>query len=60
MQEAKALPTLGDDFAALCERSIEDCLRRVLSVAAQRAQFYDSLAGRHSDLVEFVESVDTE
>lgn len=58
MQEAKPLPSLGDDFAALCEQSVEVCLRRVLTIAAQRAELYYGLADRHSDLVEYIESAE--
>lgn len=55
MQPARPLPTLGDSFAGICEASTENCLRRVLSVAAHRAQLYHDLAAKHSDLVEFIE-----
>lgn len=55
MQPAGAIPTLGDDFAALCEQSLEACLQRVLSVTAQRAERCNSIEVKHSDLVEFIE-----
>lgn len=60
MQEAKPLPLLGEDFGSLCEQSIETCLRRVLSVAAQRAEMYHGLAERHAKLVEFIEAADSD
>ena len=58
MQEAKPLPTLGDNFGSICERSTSDCLKRVLTVTAQRAEMYYGLAERHADLVEFIKRAD--
>lgn len=60
MQPSQELPKLGDDFADLCERSLEDCVRRILTVASQRAEAYNSLTEKHDDLVGFIQSLDTE
>lgn len=56
MQTAEPLPLLGTEFSELCKKSRNECLRRILSVAAQRAARYHDLADRHADLVEFIES----
>lgn len=58
MQEPRPLPNLGEGFAALCDQSVESCLRRVLSVEAQRAQMYNALVSKHGDLVEFIKRAD--
>ena len=55
MQPAESLPILGSEFRDICNRSRNECLRRILSVAAQRAAKYHDLADRHADLVEFIE-----
>lgn len=60
MQEAKPLPTLGDDFAALCERDLEACIRRLLSVAGRRAELYNGLGERHAALATWINTLQEE
>ena len=58
MMPASTLPELGSDFAARCDASVDDCLRRILVVTAARRALYDALAIRHAALVEWIEAAD--